>query len=67
MSKSVKPKRSEREHLSNILLYGISKIRKMPLPDTTITLYDDLIEIGVTEPEARFLIRRAKRLGIETN
>ncbi len=52
--------------LTNGLLNGISKIRRMPLPDKSITLYDDLIEVGATEEEAKFLVRRAKRLGIET-
>lgn len=55
----------EWERLTNVLLGGISKIRKMPLPDNNVTLHDDLIEVGATEEEAKFLIRHAKRLGIE--
>lgn len=65
MSKDVNGKVIEWERLTNVLLNGISKIRRMPLPDKSITLYDDLIEIGATEEEAKFLIRQTKRLGIE--
>jgi len=65
MSKNVNGNRIEWERLTNVLLYGVSKIRKMPLPDKSIALYDDLIEIGATEKEAKFLIRQEKRSGVE--
>ncbi len=66
MPKNVNPKRVEWERLTNILLYGLSTVRKLSRPDKSVTLRDDLIEIGATEQEARFLIRQAKRLDIET-
>jgi len=66
MSKEANGKMIEWERLTALLLYGVSRIRKMPLPDKNVTLYDDLIEAGATVQEAGFLISRAKRLGIET-